>query len=258
MRIVVDLPAPLLPRKPKISPCSTSNDTRSTATKAPKRRVSSRTVDGWHRPAYLPSARSRRASARRALASARVRSSSAWSSATCASSTSVFVDQARLEALGDDAARLGRRRAPRRARRGSTARAALDVELALPHLEVQHRVELGQALLDGALVRSRLGDVGLHAAAVPERPRDVDADVPGRVPLVGPREDARVRPRVVEPRADGDDGLQASRGRVAPPADGVHAGLKRLALGPMRPGVGQQVLVGRKARRRPFNDSVRS
>src|SRR3989304_5299994 len=43
MRIVVDLPAPLLPRKPKISPRATSNDTSSTATNAPKRRVRWRT-----------------------------------------------------------------------------------------------------------------------------------------------------------------------------------------------------------------------
>src|SRR5215472_4482244 len=37
MRIVVDLPAPLGPRKPKISPGATSRVTRSTATKSPKR-----------------------------------------------------------------------------------------------------------------------------------------------------------------------------------------------------------------------------
>ena len=43
MRIVVDLPAPLLPRKPKISPRPTSNDTSSTATNAPNRRVRCRT-----------------------------------------------------------------------------------------------------------------------------------------------------------------------------------------------------------------------
>src|SRR5215471_2353965 len=43
IRIVVDLPAPLLPRKPKISPRRTSNDTLSTATNAPKRRVRPRT-----------------------------------------------------------------------------------------------------------------------------------------------------------------------------------------------------------------------
>src|SRR5688572_22323540 len=43
MRIVVDLPAPLAPRKPKISPCFTVNDRSSTATNDPKRRESPRT-----------------------------------------------------------------------------------------------------------------------------------------------------------------------------------------------------------------------
>ena len=43
MRIVVVLPAPLAPRKPKISPRGTLNETRSTATKSPKRRVRSLT-----------------------------------------------------------------------------------------------------------------------------------------------------------------------------------------------------------------------
>src|SRR5215510_13514622 len=43
MRIVVDFPAPLLPRNPKISPSRTSNETSLTATKSPKRRVRCRT-----------------------------------------------------------------------------------------------------------------------------------------------------------------------------------------------------------------------
>src|SRR4051794_35525262 len=43
MRMVVDLPAPLLPRNPKISPRATSNVTLSTATNLPKRRVRPRT-----------------------------------------------------------------------------------------------------------------------------------------------------------------------------------------------------------------------
>src|SRR5690349_15251667 len=43
MRIVVDLPAPLAPRKPKISPCLTENDRLSTATNAPNFRVKPRT-----------------------------------------------------------------------------------------------------------------------------------------------------------------------------------------------------------------------
>src|SRR5487761_2008810 len=36
IRMVVDFPAPFGPRKPKISPCRTSIETRSTATKSPK------------------------------------------------------------------------------------------------------------------------------------------------------------------------------------------------------------------------------
>ena len=51
MRIVVDFPAPLLPRKPKISPRRTSNDRLSTATKCPKRRVRPRTSIALARPA---------------------------------------------------------------------------------------------------------------------------------------------------------------------------------------------------------------
>ena len=43
MRIVVLLPAPLLPRKPKISPARTSKLSSSTAVKSPKRRVRRRT-----------------------------------------------------------------------------------------------------------------------------------------------------------------------------------------------------------------------
>src|SRR5262245_58238407 len=43
IRIVVDLPAPLLPRKPKISPRPTSKLTLSTATNWPNRRVNPRT-----------------------------------------------------------------------------------------------------------------------------------------------------------------------------------------------------------------------
>src|ERR1043166_538219 len=41
IRIVVDFPAPLGPRKPKISPWATSTETRSTATKSPNRLVRS-------------------------------------------------------------------------------------------------------------------------------------------------------------------------------------------------------------------------
>ena len=87
MRIVVDLPAPLLPRKPKTSPC---RDLERQAVDGDEVAEALRQIgdgDGVHRP----SARASRASARCALAIACVRSSSACSSATCASSTSVLV-----------------------------------------------------------------------------------------------------------------------------------------------------------------------
>ncbi len=51
IRIVVDLPAPLLPRKPKISPWRTSKLRSLTATNSPKRRVSRRTSIGFIDPA---------------------------------------------------------------------------------------------------------------------------------------------------------------------------------------------------------------
>ncbi len=89
MRMVVDLPAPLAPRKPKISPSPTSKLTSSTATNLPNRRVRC-----WTSMADMASpsqARASLASARRLLARVRVRSSRAVTSATWASSTSVLV-----------------------------------------------------------------------------------------------------------------------------------------------------------------------
>src|SRR5450759_3075338 len=47
MRMVVDLPAPLGPRNPKISPLLTSKDTRFTATKEPNRFSRSFTMTAW-------------------------------------------------------------------------------------------------------------------------------------------------------------------------------------------------------------------
>ena len=118
IRIVVDLPAPLLPRKPKISPVLTVNDTWSTATKLPNRRVRSlTTMASGGRGLRVghgqrPSARSSRASASRTFASACVRSRPACSSATCASSTSVRRRDARGEALARRRAGPRWRRAP--------------------------------------------------------------------------------------------------------------------------------------------------
>src|SRR5438445_3862617 len=57
MRIVVDLPAPFAPRKPKISPVRTSNRRWSTARKSPNRRVRSFTTIAFMVPS--PSERAR-------------------------------------------------------------------------------------------------------------------------------------------------------------------------------------------------------
>ena len=101
MRIVVDLPAPFAPRKPKISPCFTENDRLSTATNDPNRRERPRTsiaavgTSGTMRTMRTMALPTHRAFETRfanlAFASARVLDSSTSSSATCATSTSVLV-----------------------------------------------------------------------------------------------------------------------------------------------------------------------
>ena len=72
MRMVVDLPAPLAPRKPKISPGSTSNVMPPTAVKAPKRFTRSRISTAWATSTYRPRARSSAARAERSWAWASV------------------------------------------------------------------------------------------------------------------------------------------------------------------------------------------
>ena len=130
---------------------------------------------------YFPSARSSRASASRTLASACVRSSPAWSSATCASSTSVLVATPASNRSPSDPARLG----------GGTQRVGggrhrgagrFEVEAALPDLDVEDRVELREPLADRPLVGGGLGDVRPDAPEVVKRPGDVHADVPRRLP----------------------------------------------------------------------------
>ena len=56
MRMVVDLPAPFAPSRPKMLPAGTSKDTESTATNEPKRFVRPRTLDRGR--AHSPTARS--------------------------------------------------------------------------------------------------------------------------------------------------------------------------------------------------------
>ena len=148
---------------------------------------------------HRPSARASRASARRALAWACVRSSCAWSSATCASRISVLVET-------PAANRSPTTRRASEAERTASLAAAIDalrrveIQSPLQHLDLQLAVELGQPFLGGQLGGRLLRDVGCHATAVPERPAEVHAGVPRRLPLIGPREEARVGPREVDAR----------------------------------------------------------
>ena len=76
---------------------------------------------------------------------------------------------------------------------------------------------------------SRLGDFGGRAAAVPERPVHVDADVPRRLPLVLAREDPRdsgARSRSRPTTAS--DGSEPAPRRVDARAGGVRAQRERL------------------------------
>src|SRR5579872_7443887 len=59
MRIVVDFPDPFGPRNPQISPAWISNEISSTATNAPKRRVSERTDTVVFEPIMLGLRRTR-------------------------------------------------------------------------------------------------------------------------------------------------------------------------------------------------------
>ena len=118
MRIVVDLPAPLAPRKPKISPCSTAQRDPVHGHEGPealgqladldrgRRQVSLASCSGM---AQRPTARSRPAAASRSEASASARASAARSWATSASSSSDDGDDALAVAVAGHLAVLARR-----------------------------------------------------------------------------------------------------------------------------------------------------
>src|SRR5690606_7980553 len=65
---------------------------------------------------------------------------------------------------------------------GHRGTAGLDIELSLPHLDGDPRVEFGHARGQGVGLRAGARALGARAAAVPERPVHVDAEVPGRLP----------------------------------------------------------------------------
>src|SRR5579872_2998830 len=177
MRIVVDLPAPLLPRKPKFSPRRTSNDTLSTATKPPNRRVRPRTsmalVDAPPKPDSLTDC---------ALKSG-LRQSHVRDGARAVQ----FGPQPRdlrvqhigrgrdtgAIALADDA--LGVGRGPDFIDRGDDGLAA-GVEFERPgtHFKRDFAIEVRDAGPERVRARARFSRVGAAAAAVPERPGQVD------------------------------------------------------------------------------------
>ena len=226
MRMVVDLPAPLAPRKPKISPCFTENDRSSTATNDPKRRdrprTSMATADppAWRDMSLMARATQERVrdglrpiARSRALASS---ASSASSSATCATSTSVLV-----------ATPAANRSAT--TRRASAAllmriqRAALTIAWLVCRSSSRCRtsaahngVELGEALAGGEYRRRRFGRLRLGAAEIEEVPVEVDADVPRLLPFTLARKVARVRVGVVDATDQVDGRLVARQRRLLP------------------------------------------
>src|SRR5262245_2959153 len=209
MRIVVDLPAPLLPRKPKISPRRTSNETLSTATNWPKRRVRPRTSI--------------------AVAGASARTAAALASNGALQPGLGEADigggarpiQFGLQARDLRVEHVGRRRHARavafadhalglrggahavigRAHRLSAGR---EFQAAGADLEGHFLIEGADARAEGGGVRPGFSGLGAATAAVPQRPRHIDRGVPRRGPDVVPRKVARLRIRVVEAAADAD------------------------------------------------------
>ena len=105
-------------------------------------------------------------------------------------------DDAGLVSLAHDATSFGRgtHRVPCGGHRGT---ARLDVERALAHFDREDGIEFGEPLPGGLDAPSGLCNIGCGSAAIPQRPSHVDRRVPGVVPLVGTRENLRVRSCVI-------------------------------------------------------------
>src|SRR5262245_41827693 len=188
MRMVVDFPAPLLPRNPKTSPRATSKLTRSTATNAPKRRVRSRT-------SIAASCRGEEAEAGLLSANgplqARLREAHVGDRAG-AIELRLQPGGLRIEHFGvrgdarpvplaDDA--FGFDRGANLAVGGGDRLAArLKFQRARADLEGHVAVEVAHARLQRRRVRLRLPLLGAAPSAVPERPRHVHRRIPRRLP----------------------------------------------------------------------------
>ena len=259
MRMVVDLPAPLLPRNPKISPRRTSNDTLSTATNWPNRResclTSIATVARW-----LGRSIARRfgltvfdlngpAPARAALrrggrsASARVRSSSACSTRDLRVEHVGAGRDAGAEALADDA--LAPRRRARTPSSAAAIAARLDVELE-PRAAGPRTSTWRSKSSTRASARAR---AGARPRAAPRGARPPSQSV--QLTLIdtshessqspAARKDARVGARVVVAAADRRSAEARRRGGAAARAERPSArALQRLPLGPLASGLGDQ------------------
>ena len=237
MRIVVDFPAPLLPRNPKISPGSTSNETWSTARNAPKRRVRSRTVTACMVIAPAPDRRRACASLRRGLGPRALQFR--HEQRLLRVQTSVFETRPALKRSATT------RRASAAAATSSTA-AAIEARAA-SRSSRRWRTSNARVLSKSAsrsstarLVRRDLRDVCLHAPAVPQRPRDVHADVERVVPLVRAREDPRVRLGVVVAGPQRDHRLEPGGHRRPAIVEARRPRLERLPLGPPGHGLREQ------------------
>src|SRR4051812_15160574 len=188
MRMVVDLPAPLLPRKPKISPRPTANETLSTATNWPKRRVSPRTSIACGPPCSRSTARVgvARSAPNRALQPCfgepdvgnRARAIELGLQPRDLGLEHVGGGRdARLVAFTDRALGLGGR-ADFLVGGGDRFPARIEFQRAGANFEGDLPIEIRNAGLQRRSGRPRLALLGGAAAAVPQAPRHVDRRVP--------------------------------------------------------------------------------
>src|SRR5262245_5871915 len=207
MRIVVDLPAPLAPRKPKISPSWTSIVMPSTATKAPKRLVR---PDSSTAAATLPPDRAVEGGGGEAALGEGVLLLEGGPEPSDFGVEAIRERRhARPMAIGGHALVLG---GGGERPRGDLHRPAGggEVEVALRDLEAHAPV--GVVLLVAQRLGAGGGAIGggTGASAVERCPADVDGDVPRVAPRGLRRQDPAVRIRVVE--AGGEPGLREARG----------------------------------------------
>src|SRR5450759_2810844 len=229
MRIMVDFPAPLLPRNPKISPRATSKLTPSTATNWPNRRVRSRTSMVSLFPNGPLQPRVGEAHARDGARAIELR---------------LEARDLRLEHVGagrdtrlvpfpDDALGFGGG-TDLVVRGGDGFPARRELEDARADLEGDLKVEILHASLERRRRRPRFSVFGRAASAVPEHPRQVDRRVPRRVPVAAARKDAGIRACVIVAATQRDLRTRGRGDGRGAQVGGCGALLERL---PLRPGL---------------------